>query len=191
MTTSILFAVIAVLAVGEFLLFGALAEAYRDIRQIREHANVVDKSTPVDLGQAYNQVPSRVGLHPDLDSAARAVVVYVDKRCGTCRMIVSSLNGGVPRGVWLVVIAENTQAAYEWLAEAAISPDSEPGRRVIITTADQVERHLGQGLTPLAIEIENGRLTGARTVPSVRQFYSMVPTLISLSKSAEQEASRS
>jgi hypothetical protein len=108
-TTSILFAVIAVLAVGEFLLFGALAEAYRDIRQIREYANVVDKSTPVGLGQAYNQVPSRVGLHPDLDSAARAVVVYVDKRCGTCRMIVSSLNGGVPRGVWLVVIAENTQ----------------------------------------------------------------------------------
>ena len=58
MTASILFAVIAVLAVGEVRLFGALAEAYRDIRQIREHANVIDKSTPVDLGQAYNQVPS-------------------------------------------------------------------------------------------------------------------------------------
>ena len=65
------------------------------------------------------------------------------------------------------MIAENTQAAYEWLAESAINPDSEPGRRVIITTADEVEWHLGQGLTPLAIEIEieNGRLVGARTVP--------------------------
>ena len=106
-------------------------------------------------------------------------------------MIVSSLNGGVPRGVWLVVIAENTQKALEWLAEAAINPDSEPGRRVMVTTANEVERNLGQGLTPLAIEIENGGLVGARRVPSVRQFYSMVPTLISLSKSAEQEASRS
>jgi hypothetical protein len=56
---------------------------------------------------------------------------------------------------------------------------------------DEVERHLGQMVpTPLAIEIENGRLVRAKGVPSVRQFYSLVPTLITLAP-AEQEVSRS
>jgi hypothetical protein len=189
--TSILLAIIAVLAIGEFLLFGALAEAYRDIRQIREQADLTDRATPVDLGRAYNQAPSEVGLHSELDSAARAVVVYIDKRCGTCQMIASSLNGGVPRGVWLAVVSESTDEAFEWLAETGISPDSEPGRRVMAISPDEVERHLGQMVpTPLAIEIENGRLVRAKGVPSVRQFYSLVPTLITLAP-AEQEVSRS
>lgn len=191
MVTSILFAIIAVLAIGEFLLFGALAEAYRDIRQIREQADVIDRATPVDLGRAYNQAPSEVGLHAELDSATRAVVVYIDKRCGTCRMIANSLSGGVPRGVWLAVVSESAHEAFEWLAEAAISPDSEPGRRVKVISPSEVERHLGQVPTPLAIEIENGRLVRAKGVPSVRQFYSLVPTLITLSAPAEQKVSRS
>lgn len=191
MVTSILFAIIAVLAIGEFLLFGALAEAYRDIRQIREQADVIDRATPVDLGLAYNQAPSEVGLQAELDSAVRAVVVFIDKRCGTCRMIASSLNGGIPRGVWLAVVSESAAEAFEWLAEAAISPDSEPGHRVMAISPGEVERHLGQVPTPLAIEIENGRLVRAKGVPSVRQFYSLVPTLITLSVPAEQEVSRS
>ncbi|HEX6526369.1 MAG TPA: hypothetical protein VF070_41100 [Streptosporangiaceae bacterium] len=192
MTTSIVFAVVAVLAVGQFLLFGALAEAYRDIRQIREQEGLIDRAAPVDLGQAQNQVPSRIGLPPELDSAARAVVVYVDKRCGTCRMIVGSLNGGIPRGVWLTVISETEHEASEWLDHTAgIRLDSEPGRRVIVTSTDEVERHLGQVLTPLAIEIENGRLVRAKAVPSMRQFYSLVPTLITLSTPITQEVAQS
>jgi hypothetical protein len=189
--TSILFAIIAVLAIGEFLLFGALAEAYRDIRQIREQADIIDRATPVELGRAYNQAPSAVGLHTELDSAARAVVVYIDKRCGTCKMIANSLNGGIPRGVWLAVVSESADEAFEWLAEAAITPESEPGRRIIAISPDEVERHLGQVPTPLAIEIENGRLVRAKGIPSVRQFYSLVPTVITLSAPGKQEVSRS
>lgn len=191
MVTSILFAIIAVLAVGEFLLFGALAEAYRDIRQIREQADIIDRASPVELGRAYNQAPSEIGLTAELDSAARAVVVYIDKRCGTCQMIAGSLNGGIPRGMWLAVVAESADEAFEWLAESAITPESEPGRRVIAISPGEVERHLGQVPTPLAIEIENGRLVRAKGIPSVRQFYSLVPTVITLSAPAKQEVSSS
>lgn len=192
MVTSILFAIIAVLAIGEFLLFGALAEAYRDIRQIREQADIIDRASPVELGRAYNQAPSEIGLRAELDSAARAVVVYIDRRCGTCQMIAGSLNGGLPRGVWLAVVSESADEAFEWLAEAAaITPESEPGRRVIAISADEVERHLGQVPTPLAIEIENGRLARAKGIPSVRQFYALIPTVITLSAPAKQEVSRS
>lgn len=192
MVTSILFAIIAVLAVGEFLLFGALAEAYRDIRQIREHADIIDRASPVELGRAYNQAPSKIGLRAELDSAARAVVVYIDRRCGTCQMIAGSLNGGIPRGVWLAVVAESADEAFEWLAEAAaISPESEPGHRIMAISADEVERHLGQVPTPLAIEIDNGRVVRAKGIPSVRQFYSLIPTVITLAAPVKQEVSRS
>lgn len=192
MVTSILFAIIAVLAVGEFLLFGALAEAYRDIRQIREHADIIDRASPVELGRAYNQAPSKIGLRAELDSAARAVVVYIDRRCGTCQMIAGSLNGGIPRGVWLAVVAESADEAFEWLAEAAaISAESEPGHRIMAISADEVERHLGQVPTPLAIEIDNGRVVRAKGIPSVRQFYSLIPTVITLAAPVKQEVSRS
>jgi len=182
MAISILFVLVALLAIGVFLLFGALAEAYRDIRQLREAAGITDQPTPVDLGKVRDATPSSLGLHPDLDSAVHAVVVYLESRCGTCRTILGTLNGGIPNGIWLVVIAESAAEASEWLAEAAIEGHSPAGRRVMISSAEEVERNLGVRLTPLAIEIENGRLVRARTIPSARQFYALVPTTFSLNR---------
>ncbi len=190
MVTLILLVAFAILAAGEFLLFGALAEAYRDIHQIREKAGIIDKSSPVDLGRAQGQLPSMTGLPAALDSAASAVAVYVDKRCGTCNMIVGSLNGGIPRGMWLVVVAENEHEAFDWLSKsAAIFPGSDAAQRIIVRSAADVEKYLGEVFTPLAIEIENGRLARARAVPSIRQFYSMVPTVVSLAPPIVQEVS--
>jgi hypothetical protein len=174
-TTAVLFTIIAVLAIGEFLLFGALTEAYRDIRQIREVSGLLDRPMPVDLGQAQDMPPSSLGLASDLDSAVRAVAVYLDNRCGTCRSILSSVNGGIPEGIWFVVIAESPEKAFAWLGDAGITEDSPAARRVMVTTPDEAERHLGVIATPLAIEIEHGRLTRARIVPSIRQFYALVP----------------
>lgn len=45
-----------------------------------------------------------------------------------------------------------------------------------------VERNFGVRITPLAIEVENGCLTRAKTVPSIRRFYSLVPTALFLEK---------
>lgn len=188
MTTSILLVIVALLAVGEFLLFGALAESYRDIRQLREYFGMIDKPAPIDLGASRDKIPSHSGMHPELDSAAHAVVVYLESRCGTCRSIVSSLNGGIPNGMWLIIIAESADAAFEWLAEAQIAKDSVSAGRVMVASAQEVEHHLGVRVTPLAIEIENGRLARAKTVPSVRQFYAMVPITLSLASPIQQGA---
>jgi hypothetical protein len=171
--TTILFALVAVLAVGQFLLFGALAEAYRDIGQLREFAGMIDRAAPVDLGPARDALASSVGLRPDLDSAVKAVVVYVESRCGTCRAIVSSLNGDIPEGIWLMAVADSTDEAYAWLATGGIRPGSEAARRVMVESPDEVERHLGLLISPLVIEIEHGRLVRAKTIPSVRQFYAL------------------
>ena len=178
-----LFLIVAVLAIGQFLLFGALAEAYRDIRQLREFVGAVDESFPVDLGEARDAVPSRYGLRVDLDSAARAVVVFLDSHCGTCRQIAGSLGGAIPDGMWLVTVAESAGAAYEWLADqAGIEAGSAAMTRVMATTPDEVERNFGLRITPLAIEIEDGRMTRAKTVPSVRRFYALAPTMLTLEK---------
>jgi len=79
LVTSLLLAAVAVLAIGEFLLFGALAEAYRDIRQIREAAGLLDSPMPVDLAHVAGNSPSSCGLDPALDSATGAVTVFLDK----------------------------------------------------------------------------------------------------------------
>ena len=105
MIVALLFALVAVLAVGEFLLFGALAEAYRDIRQLREYSGMLDKAAPVDLGQVRDALASDVGLDAALDRAVIATAVLLNDRCGTCRAIVASLNGAIPDGLWLVVIS--------------------------------------------------------------------------------------
>ena len=183
----ILLLVVSLLAVGEFLLFGALAEAYRSLRQIRENAGMLDDPIPVDLGVVQDKAASSCGLAPELDSVARAVVVYLDKRCGTCGIILESLSGALPRGIWLVLLAASMEEGRSWLADAGLNQRDDVKRRVMLMSAEEVQHHLGTVLTPLAIEVENGRLTRARTVPSIRQFYALVPMTISLSSHSRQE----
>jgi hypothetical protein len=175
MMTTLLLVLVAVLAVGEFLLFGALAEAYRDIRQIRERAGVIDRNAPVDLGPALGQAPSSLGLDPTLDSAVQAVVVYLNDRCGTCRSIVGSLAGQIPAGMWLVIIADAVDAAFDWLNTDGAMAGSPDAARVLTSTPEEAEQNLGLLLTPLALVIEHGRLSRAMTIPSVRQFYVLAP----------------
>jgi hypothetical protein len=188
MLVAVLLFAISLLAIGEFLLFGALAEAYRNLRQIRESTGLLDTPAPVDLGANRHRSPSECGLPPELDSAVHAVVVYLDKRCGTCNMIVDSLSGGLPRGMWLVLIAPSAAEALSWLSEYGAGQDGDAVRRVVATSADEVERHLGAVVTPLAIEVEGGRLRRAMTVPSTRQFYALVPTTLTLSPRDPEEA---
>jgi hypothetical protein len=184
---AVLTCIVSVLAIGEFLLFGALAEAYRSLRQIRESTGLLDNPTPVDLGAALHKSPSECGLPPELDSAVHAVAVFLDKRCRTCSMILESLSGGIPRGIWLVLIAASSDDALRWLSESGAGQVGDAASRVVPMSTTEVESHLGGLVTPLAIEIEGGRLARGLTVPSIRQFYALVPTILTLSPSAPEE----
>jgi hypothetical protein len=184
--TSLVFALLAVLAVGEFLLFGALAEAYRDIRQLREFAGMIDRNAPVDLGPVAGRPPSDLGLDPVLDSAAHNVVVYLNDRCGTCRGIVSSLRGDIPAGMWLLVIADSPDDAMQWLGTGGIMPDSPAAARVMTANPTETEQRLGMLVTPLAVVVEHGRMARAMTIPSVRQFYALAPNTKSITPRLEK-----
>jgi hypothetical protein len=96
---------VVVLTLSQILLYGALAEAYRDIRQLRLHVGAVDESLPVDLGVVAGGRPSDHGLAAVLDSVTSALVLLVDRRCSTCNLLVEYFAGRVPAGVWLVAIA--------------------------------------------------------------------------------------
>jgi hypothetical protein len=188
----ILFSLVAILAIGEFLLFGALAEAYRDIRQLREASDLLDTPMPVDLGQLAGSAPSSCGLDPDLDSAVGAVTVFLEKHCNTCNMILRGLNGSIPAGMWLVVISESVDHAVAWLRESGISLEGDglDPHRLTVLSRQQIEDSFGEIVTPLAVEIKNGRMTWAKTVPSVRQFHALVPPVLSLARTSDQGASR-
>lgn len=189
MVTSILFVIVAVLAVGQFLLFGALAEAYRSIRQLSDHPTAGGRYVPVDLGDALGKVPSSVGMPAALDSAVSAFVVYVAERCGTCRTIVGSLSGGMPPGVWLAVIADSPADAFGWLDQGGITQESPAAQRITVIPSGIIEEHFGVHITPLAVEIEHGRLVRARTVGTVKQFYSLVPSTLKLAAPQPEEVS--
>ncbi len=190
---SILISAVAILAIGEFLLFGALAEAYRDIRQIREASGLLDTPMPVDLGHLAGRTPSSCGLDSNLDSAVGAVTVFLDKHCNTCNMILRGLNGSIPAGMWLVIISESVDDAVTWLRDSGIAlvEDGLARHRVTVLSRLQVESSFGEVVTPLAVETQNGRLMWAKTVPSVRQFYALVPPVLSFSRTSDQGASRS
>jgi hypothetical protein len=187
--TTILCLIVAVLAVGEFLLFGALAEAYRSIRYLSDHPSSGGRYVPVDLGSVLGAVPSAVGMHPTLDSAVSAYVVYVANHCGACRSIIDSLSGGLPPGVWLAVIAKSTDEAFDWLQDGGIQRDTPAAQRVMVVSAEATQETFGTNITPLAIEIEHGHLVRAKTVGTAKQFYSLVPSTLTLSKPMQEGVS--
>jgi hypothetical protein len=175
---------VVVLGVGEFLLFGALAEAYRDIRQIRETEGILDRPTPVDLGSHAGALASSIGLPSHTDDLTEGLALFVDSRCTTCRAIVSSLAGAVPPNVVLTAIAPSQSEARKWLVHsggfALPEEDDWTSSRLMIATPEDVQSRLGVLITPLGIAIEHGRLARASTVPSVRAFYKQLSTGIAL-----------
>jgi hypothetical protein len=68
----------------------------------------------------------------------------------------------------------------EWLTGAGFEEGILESDHVMAVTAKDIDQHLGITVTPMALEIEHGRLVRAKSIPSVRQFYNAVPTTISL-----------
>jgi hypothetical protein len=99
-------------------------------------------------------------------------------------MIVGGLNGSIPPGLWLAVVSDSFDESLEWLKESGftLSEDDLARHRVMLLSPDEVRSNLGEIVTPLAVEIEGGRLARAKTVPSVRQFYALIPSLLTLPK---------
>jgi hypothetical protein len=166
-TTYILLAIVIALGVLVFLLLGALVEMYRDLAQIREYSGLLDRPQAIELGERQGSRPSEWGLPPALDDERRALVMFLSDRCATCRTIVWSLNGTVPQHVVLVL----EQGRDHGGLLAGLSEDSD---QVVVDRDHTIADRLQIQMSPSALVIEDGTLARAVTVPSVRQFESLV-----------------
>lgn len=176
MTTTL--AVIAIvltvgLGVVVFLLISAQVETFRSLKQIREQAGLIDRATPIDLGEARDLPASAVGLPARLDDETRALVLFLSDKCFVCRSIAVGLRGTLPPGLWLVLDPGTAPADADIAPELGFRPDD-----VIVDRGRTIMKSIGILLTPLVVVVEHGRLRRASGITSTRQVYEMVGALV-------------
>jgi hypothetical protein len=174
-------ATVALIAVGVLallvaVLFGALAEMYRDIRQMRDAIGILDRPLPIDIGNVAHTSPRAHGLPRALDSASAALVLFLSDRCGTCRQLAAGLSRPLPDGLWLVLEARSDASAASFLDRYELG-DQE---RLVLDVSGEIATRIGLQTTPVAFRVENGLLTQATTVPSSRYLVSILPEPIRL-----------
>jgi hypothetical protein len=153
-----------------FVQMGALVELFQQVKQIRIHLDMVDRPIPLDLGEAKGAFPSEIGLPVELDAASNAVVLFLSNRCGSCHTIASYFEGGtLPKRLWLVVVPV-TGDGQEFVESYRLYGD-----RIIVDRGQEVVGRLGMDVSPAALLIENGRIEGGQTVPTMRQLYELIP----------------
>jgi len=171
--------VAGVLALLVAVLFGALAEMYRDIRQMRDAIGILDRPLPIDIGNVAHTSPRAHGLPRALDSAASALVLFLSDRCGTCRQLAAGLSRPLPDGLWLVLEARSEGSAASFLDRYGLSDEARNGR-LVLDVAGDIATRIGLQTTPVAFRVENGLLIQATTVPSSRYLVSILPEPIRL-----------
>ena len=166
--TGLAYVLVAALAVLVALLLGAQVELFRSVAQLREYAGLIDRPAEVELGAARGATPSSIGLPASLDAASAAVVLFLSDKCATCRSIAGALEGHVPAGALLVITSGGDPDE-----PPALGLDLDPARTVLDPAGSVMER-LGAKVTPLGVMVRDGRLDRATTVPSTRQFYTLL-----------------
>ena len=170
---------VAALAVVTFLLFGALLELFKDVRQMRDVMGVLDRPLDLSIDRIEGTAPSLYGLPSALDSANSALVLFLSDKCSTCRILADSLRQGVPQGLWVIVEAGTRDAARAFLERFELDKAQDDGR-VAVDVDGKIAGRIGLDTTPVGFHIKNGRFVNATTVPSVRYFQSIVPVPIQL-----------
>ena len=175
---------VGVLAILVFVLFGALLELYRDVRQLRDALGILDRPLTIDIGAVAQAAPSRFGLPPALDTAASATVLFLSDTCATCRVLAAALNAVVPPGLCIVMEARDAKSAEQFLAAFGLHADA-PDGMVCVDGSRDIAKRLGLDITPAAFRVENGRLVSATTVPSARYLFSILPAPLKLDQRSQ------
>lgn len=168
---------VGVLALFVAVLFGALVEMFRDVRQIRDALGILDRPLGVDLGQVAGTRPSSHGLPPELDTQHRALVLFLSERCETCRALAAGLTRPLPNGLWVVLEAHDAASAAQF-AEAYGLADE----RSTIDVDGAIAGSLGLRTSPVGFRVEHGVLASATTVPSARYLTSILPEPVRLGR---------
>lgn len=171
------FALIAlgVLALVVAVLFGALVELFRDVRQMRDALGILDRPLDVDLGHIAGTQPSTHGLPRELDAQHSAIVLFLSERCETCRALVAGLTRPLPNGLWVVIEARDAASAVQFAEAHQLSDD-----RIMIDIDGAIAGSMGLDTSPVGFRVEHGVFTSATTVPSSRYLTSILPEPVRL-----------
>jgi hypothetical protein len=157
------------LAVVVFVMFGALTEMYQQLKQVRDHLQMFDTPSSIELAGAEGRMPSEVGLPAELDTAADERVLFLSNRCETCFTLAQTLAGGVlPARLWLVVLPVSGDA------KGFVEEFDLKGPRILVDDQEQIIQSLGLNMTPAMLFIKEGRLAEAKSVPTTRQMFMML-----------------
>ena len=171
--------VVGVLALLVFVLCGVVYELFRDVRQLRDAAGILDRPLNVDLGPVAGTRPSAYGLAATLDSAASALLLFLSDRCATCRVLAAGLGRRPPPGVSVVLEATSPEAAAKFVESYELREMLRDGS-LVVDDGGAIAARIGLDTTPVAFRIEAGRIVGATTVPSARYLTSILPKPIRL-----------
>lgn len=174
---------IALLALLVFVLFGALLELYRDVRQLRDVAGILDRPLHVDVGSVAGTRPSSHGLPQILDSTVSGLVLFLSERCASCRALAAGLDNPLPQGLWIIIQASSATSAASFLESYALNGKTR-NERVIVDIGGELARRVGLEMAPVAFRVEHGSLVGATTVPSSRYLTSILPAPIRLKQAS-------
>lgn len=177
-------ATVALIAVGVLallvaVLFAALVELFRDVRQLRDAAGILDRPLPVEVDSIAGTRPGLYGLPRALDGASSAIVLFLSDRCATCRVLAAGLGNPLPSGLWVVLEARTPESATEFLERYGLIGSAREGR-LIVDVAGEIAHRIGLNTTPVAFRIEDGAVTSATTAPSSRYLHSILPEPVRL-----------
>jgi hypothetical protein len=175
---------VGLLAIVIFLLFGALLELYRDVRQLRDALGILDRPLTIDIGSVAQAAPSSYGLPAALDTSASTIVLFLSDTCATCRVLAAALHAGVPAGLCVVVEAGDVQSARQFMKTYGLNCDAGNGI-VCDDLGRKIADKLGLDITPAALRIENGKFASATTVPSPRYLFSILPAPLKLNRRSQ------
>ena len=170
---------VGVLALLVFVLCGVVYELFRDVRQLRDVAGILDRPLHVELGAVAGTRPSSYGLPEALDSAGSALVLFLSDRCSTCRSLAAGLGSHLPPGLWVVLEARSPDSAAKFIEFYELTRMLEGGR-LSVDIGDAIAGRIGLDMTPVGFRVEDGRIVNATTVPSQRYLSSILPKPIRL-----------
>ncbi|GAA2827650.1 hypothetical protein [Kribbella solani] len=166
---TVLLIVVCLLIAMAFVLLGAQIELFEQVKQLRKFLDLEDKVTDLELAAAGAR-PSEVGLPKELDHVETGAVLLLSNKCATCQTLAATLRGGrLPDGIWLLVVPV-TGDAREFVDHYELRGD-----RISVDLGELTTNRLGLDVTPSAVFVEDGRLTTAQTVPSVRHLRTLPP----------------
>ena len=166
-----------------FVLSAAVIELFRDLRQVRDAMGILDRALPIEIGDHKGAEIAELGLPIFLSECASSVVLFLSDRCSTCRILGQSFHGECPQGMAVVVVPSSNEAGKDFVESYGLVRMAEHGE-LILDNEGKVAERLALKVTPVAYLFENGKLTSATTVPSVRFLHSIIPSSVSVSHAA-------